>query len=434
MGALFLTWGILLLCAVALLVYGKRDFASPSFLIALAFFASFTVVICNISNWDIAEHGYYWKTTLCIMLTIISFFFGSVIVSSLSNRGNVNVAKVHLQINERTESYPYGLFCALAFVLFYLFLKFKITNIDFSSLRAFTDTLRRTYTEEKEYGFLTTQIMEALVGLAYISLHRVIIETLYLKKRITFMLLLPIILFLSATLLYTDRNIFLRFMITCLIAFVMAFNWKGITAKNNMKLTITVFFAVAAIAVVFWLYGRLKQYTSNFERMIGIYAGSGLYGFNLWLKGFDNRFTHGELMFSTVMNMLKAIGIGPGSTYSQHMEYIVYAAKNGYVFATNIYSAMRVYYQDFGLLGIIAVPFVMGMLFEKLYQLAIREKLGFWWLFYCAHIYHVIYFPIQEQFMMRFHLGLVYEIVWLVFFYELVYGIDGLWRIKIVWR
>lgn len=422
MSALFLTWLILLLCTVLLYIYGKRDFASPSFLLALSFFSTFSVVMFNIKNWDIAIHGFFWMTTLCILTAILSFFLGSTIVAQVSKRENVNEANVHIQIRDRSETYPYGLFCVLSVVLFILFLHYKIGAIDLSSFNDFTAELRKTYSEGKSYSFFTTQILEAFVGLTYISLHRVFVEAFYLKKRVNRTLFLPIVLFLGATLLYTDRNIFLRFMITGLIAFVMAFNWKGISTRNNMRLAITMVVAVIAIAGVFWYYGHLKQYTSNFERMVGIYAGSGIYGFNLWLKEFSGPFTHGEFMFSSVLNMLARFGIGSGTTLTQYFEYITYEAKNGYVFATNIYSALRIYYQDFGIFGIAGVTFGMGMLFEKLYQVAVRNKFGFWWLFYCAHIYHVIYFPILEQFMLRFHLGLVYEIFWLWFFYTLVYG------------
>lgn len=243
-------------------------------------------------------------------------------------------------------------------------------------------------------------------------------------------LFIPILLFLFGTLLYTDRNIFLRFMIFGLAAFVMSFNWKGITVRNNRKLMIKVTVAVLVIAVVFWLYGHLKEYTSDFERMVGIYAGSGIYGFNLWLQDFDNQFTNGELAFSSILTTLNALGIGQGVSLS-NFEMIAYRSRNDYVFATNIYSALRIYYQDFGIFGIIAVLFPMGIIFEMLYQTSVKRKFGFWWLFYCAHTYHILYFPIAEQFLSRFHLGLVYEVFWLWFFYYLVYGTNGLWRIKI---
>ena len=431
MAALFITWILLLLCTIAIFIYNKRDFAEPAFLFAFVFWASMTIVISNIHNWEIRHYGFEWKTTLCIIASVVAFFGGSLIVARFSDRNNLNVAEVHPQIREKGgKPYPYGLFCVLSVILFVLFLRYKVSHLDFSSLQSFTDALRKTYEEETKYGFFTTQILEILVGLAYISFHRLMADAFYYKNKVRIALFLPIGLFLVGILLYTDRNIFIRFAIFCLLAFVMAFNWKGVTAKNNLKIASIVALAVVGVAVVFWFYGHLKQYTSNFERMIGLYAGSGLYGFNLWLKRFGQQFTHGEFMFSAVLNTLSRFGIGPGSELTQKFAIMSYPAKNGYIFATNIFSALRIYYQDFGLPGVAVVSFLTGMLFEKLYQMALKGKFGFWWLFYCAHAYHFIYFPILEQLFLRFHLGLVYEIFWLWLFYYAVYGKNEWLRTK----
>lgn len=434
MVALYSTWFILFIFAIFLYKYGNRDFMSPSFLLAISFFLGFTVVVYNVQNWDIEIHGYNWRTTLCIMAAMIPFVIGSMVATAVSRKSNVNIAIADNHIAERNTNYPYFFFAILSVVLFVLFLRFKIQNFSLSSLVNFKNALHDNYATGKEYGFFTSQILEALVGLAYISFHRVVVEKYYLKKSVNKLLFMPILLFLFGILLYTDRNIFLRFAIFALAAFVLSFNWKGITSRNNRKLIFRVTIVVLLIAFVFWLYGHLKEYTSNFERMVGIYAGSGLYGFNLWLEDFDNKFTNGELMFSSVLRTLNAFGIGKGTALSQYFDLIAYRSRNNYVFATNIYSALRIYYQDFGIFGIATVSFIVGIIFEKLYQAAVRRKYGFWWLFYCAHIYHVLYFPILEQFFMRFHLGLIYEIFWLYFFYYLVYGKNGLWRIRVVAR
>lgn len=433
MTALFMTWVILFAFVLVLYVYGKSDFTSPSFFLGFVFLACYTIVIYNIRNWDIAIHGYRWETTLCVLATVLPFTLGSMIVSGASNRKNVNLAAVDPHIEKYSRNYPYLLFGLLSLAMFALFLRFKVKNLSLSSMLNFKDSLNENYSNEKEYGFFTTQILEVLVALAYISFHRVLVEKHYLKRKVHKSLFIPIVLFLFGALLYTDRNIFLRFMIFGLTSFVMSFNWKGVTRRNNRKLMLRVTLAVVAIAGLFWLYGYLKEYTSNFERMVGIYAGSGLYGFNLWLKSFNNHFTNGELSFSTLLNTLKAFGVGSGTQLSQKFEFIIYTSRNGYVFATNIYSALRVYYQDYGVPGIIAISFIMGLLFEGLYQMAVKRKYGFGWVFYCAHIYHVLYFPILEQFLTRLHLGIIYEIFWLFFFYYLVYGRHGLGRVKVVW-
>ena len=78
----------------------------------------------------------------------------------------------------------------------------------------------------------------------------------------------------------------------------------------------------------------------------------------------------------------------------------------------------------------IIIPLLTGALFEFLYLKNKRDKFGFWWMFYCSHVYPVVYYPILEQFLKRFHFGLVYEIGWLTVLYFLVYAREGLWRVK----
>lgn len=434
MDALFFTWVFLLLLTLFIYLAIKKDLSNPVFLLSVSFFLSFSVVIYNIKNWDIAIHGYYWETTQCIAASILSFALGYYLISRVTKTTSLNSLNVSFEIADRNMNYPYAIFSIISVIMFLLFVSINIGTINVGSLSSFQDSLNENYSAGKDYNFFTTQILELLVALAYINLHRIAVEKYYLKRRINPLLFVPILLFLLGALLYTDRNIFLRFMIFFLVTFVMSINWGGISVKKNKKLIIRLSLFIVVIAIVFWVYGYLKEYTSNFERMVGIYAGSGLYGFNLWLHDFDGNYSMGKYSFSAIMRTLETFGIGPGSDVSQNWEYIVYLSKNNYVFATNIYSALRPYYQDFGLTGIIVISLLMGSIFAILYKMAIRRKYGFWWLFYCAHIYHIIYMPIAEQFLIRLHLGLVYEIFWLVVLYYFVYGNKGYWKYRFVFK
>ena len=245
------------------------------------------------------------------------------------------------------------------------------------------------------------------------------------------MVFVPLGSFLIYALLSTDRNILIRFFLFGLLLFMTTYEWKKSVFARNKKLLIKVGAIVAVFALVFWAFGRMKNYKSNFERSIGIYAGSGLYAYNLWLEDFDEDYTYGKHSFSVVQNTLAAVGIGQESDVPHNSEYIIYESPNGYTFATNIYSTFRPYYQDFGMAGVAIIPGLMGVLFEFLYLLNKKDKFGFWWIFYTSHVYPVVYYPILEQFLKRFHFGLVYEIWWLVFFYFLVYAKEGLWRVKV---
>ncbi|MBO4688978.1 MAG: oligosaccharide repeat unit polymerase [Clostridiales bacterium] len=430
---LALTWGILLIFVVLSYWYYKKDFTGPLFLVCSSMLLCFTIVCMNYENWDMKKHGFYYLTTITFVLALVSFFFGTLLVRALMSYRNKPITdEIDPGIMERTKkNFPYRLFTVLSIILFlaYIFIKFRGLNL--SSFSAFKTSLRAIYDEEKTYNFFTTQLFEILVAIAYICLHRVMITRFVHKEKNKKLVYVPIVFFLIYALITTDRNILIRFFLFGLLLFVSSYEWKKSVFVRNRKLIVKVGIIGIVFALIFWGFGRMKNYKSGFDRAIGIYAGSGIYAYNLWLEGFDNNYTNGQQSFSVVQNTLAAVGIGEESKVPHNSEYTEYKSPNGYTFATNIYSAFRPYYQDFGMAGVCIIPFLTGALFEFLYLMNKRDKFGFWWMFYTSHVYPVVYYPILEQFLKRFHFGLVYEIGWLVVFYYLVYAKDGLWRVKV---
>ena len=429
---MIITWLLLMIFTAAAYFYGKRDFASPVFLLCISFWAMFSLILCNYENWDIRTQGYHALTTLLLTVFIGAFFFGSLFVRKLTDLGDEDrQRRAGALIRERSEApYPYGFFAILSIVLLALYILTSSGVPDLSSFPAFRNSLRAAYAAGKEYHFYTSQIFEMLTAAAYLALHRCMVDRFLRKRRIPLLSLVPILCFLVFVLISTDRNMLVRFFISGLVLFILSYRWDDLLHSGNRRLLRKLVLLILAAAVVFWGFGKLKNYTSDFGRAISIYAGSGIYAFNLWLPRFDRHFTNGVYTFSTIRETLSAFGIGTGSQAPDHLEFIIHLSPNGYVFATNVYSALRTYYQDFGVPGLVIIPFLSGGLFEALYQMGIRDKFGFWWLFYAAHVYPVIYYPIAEQFLLRFHLGLVYEIFWLAFFYLLVYSKRGLWQRK----
>lgn len=429
-------WILLLVMVVFSYSYYRRDFAGPWFLLCVSIWASFSIVILNYSNWDIRVHGFNSMTTISIMVTVLSFFTGSFLVRYMLQRSKNDITQgLRKETYERcSRQYPYSFFAVLSILLFILYLAIKVKSLNFRSLIAFEYTLNSIYNTEKEYNFLKTQVFEMITAIAYISLHRYMVEKYLLIQKPKKKIIVPIICFLIYSLFSTDRNTLLRFFIFGLTLFVMSYDWGNIRHSKNLKLVRKIGILVLVFAVVFWVYGKLKNYTSDFERAVGLYGGSGLYGYNLWIDDFNGNYTNGAYTFSSIRNSLSALGIGKGFTVPTHFEFIAYKSSNEYVFATNIYSAMRIYYQDYGIIGLVIFPLLTGTLFEFLYRMAMKNKYGIWWLFYASHIYPVIYYPVAEQFIRRFHFGLVYEIFWLLLFYYLVYAGNGLWRVRVVCR
>ena len=431
---LTITWIILFAFVVLSYWYYKRDLTGPHFLLCASLFLCFTMVCLNYSNWDIGTHGFSFTTMATFVVALFCFFIGTLSMRALMSYHNAPIKdEINPGIMERThKNFPYLLFAIMSVILLITYSVVKFTGVNFSSFSAFKSSLRELYEQEKTYNFITTQLFEILVAIAYICLHRIMLMKFVHKEKISKnkLVFVPIVCFLIYALLSTDRNILIRFFIFGLLSFMSTYKWKESVFVRNRKLVIKVGIIGVVFALFFWGFGKMKNYKSGFERAIGIYTGSGIYAYNLWLDDFNGGYTQGKQTFSSVQNTLAAFGIGEKSEVPSNAEFILYESPNGYTFETNIYSSFRPYYQDFGMFGVAIIPLLSGVLFEFLYLKSKRDKFGFWWVFYSSHVYPLIYYPIAEQFLKRFHLGLVYEMWWLVFLYFLVYAKNGLWRLK----
>lgn len=291
---------------------------------------------------------------------------------------------------------------------------------------------RTIYTSAKDNSssFFVHQLREIVVAIAEISIMEIMVIKYANKTRVSKGFLIPIACFALCALFSTDRNIFLRFIIYAICLWVFFFTSMRETRiqRTNKQIAKKTIMIIAVAIGVFYLLGKVKSYTSNLERMIGIYGGSGLYNFNLYLeKVTKESLQYGRETFYQFFSSLRVFGIdisgfAPNDT---ELGMVIFASPNGYIYASNIYSAMMPYVRDFGYLGVIIFPFSMSCLFEKIYLRATKMKSAYCCGLYSILIYAVVYFSMVEQFFNRFHLGMVYEIGWFSIIYFVAFGRYG---------
>lgn len=411
---------ILAILLVISFLQGGKHFAAPWFLLCLTTFASYCIVLLNSANWQVVI---YESFVLYLTTALLFFGLGCVLVASLS-RGGVPATEHKTPEEAGLErKYPLDLLLAASVLCGVLYVA-KVF-IDSGASGSLGERLRHIYdmTVNEDYtpGFLFTQLMEITVAIAYVNTYR-LMQRLYSKHdRLGIVrLLIPVAVFLVVVLFTTDRNKFLRYAIYVLALYVFFYRKNCKKPHPNVRLFVRVLILIAAAAVAFFLLGAAKQYTSGFSRAIGIYGGSGLYNFNLWLgTEFDGKLTFGASTFSSAIGSLETVfGHSFGLELAPRFDrYIVFASPNGYVYSSNIYSALMPYVQDFGYFGVVGVPFVTGMFFQFLFREASRRQYGFAVVLYCALVYQVVFYPIAEQLFRRWTLGIVYELAWLTVLY-----------------
>ncbi|MBO4235315.1 MAG: oligosaccharide repeat unit polymerase [Firmicutes bacterium] len=425
---------VFIIFTFAALMYYRKDILGPWFLLCAMMTVSFCIVLLNTKNWEVIVVP---KFTAYCSVALLSWFAGALVVRAFPI-AKINVQKSNIRIYKEQEikerisngSYPYVLLMCLSIGLTLMYLYTKIPLSSITSVESFKTALRSLYDTEKTYGFFRTQIFELIVAIAYISLYkRMSVQYMRPDRRMRIRLDIPVALFLLCTLVSTDRNILLRFMIYFVILFVMFFR-DSINLHVGRKLIVRIALLAVLAGGVFFIFGAAKQYTSNVTRALGIYGGSGLYNFNLWIKDFNGPLAYGKYTFADLQNVMSRLHFMKPSDVPFNAEFTNFVSANGYTFSSNVYSALRFYVQDFGIWGVIVVPFLTGIFFEILYVVTKLRPYGFAWVFYASSIYPVIYYPILEQLMKRMNFGRVYEIGWLVVFYFVLFSAYGITKYR----
>lgn len=420
---------ILLAIAVAVAyVRGKRDLLSPWFLLCLALFVSFFIVLINYANWEVHIYAVF---TLYVMTAVVAFGLGTAVVGNRKS----NTAAICIDTQKYTKrKYPTFALMSISLLVTAVYLIKVIIDAGVGS-GGFSGLLRGIYNNivDNKYspGAFFNQLREISCAIAYMSMFRLIIRLYSKNDKVSIIgLAVPIVLFLALSLISSDRNIFLRYAIFAICVWVIVYRGRKKKVKNimvkkttNREVIVKGLLLIVIVFVIFYLFGKAKLYTSNFGRMLGIYGGSGLYNFNMWLHGFNGPHRFGQMTFHTLLTtigtLLSPLGIRFNLS-SADIGFITYSAANGYVYSSNIYSALACYVMDFGYIGVIVFPFILGVIFQAISNRA-KVKGGFATFAFCLLIYPLIYFPIAEQFFGRFHLGFVYEIVWAAIVYHSIY-------------
>lgn len=416
---------ILIVFTIISYIGGKRSFVSPWFLLCIIFLASYLLLLINYNNWNVSISSQF---ILYISSAIIAFGLGCLLVNHLNKLVAVK------PVCNKTDSlgkviklkYPLNLFLILTVLLSAVYI-LKILS-DAGDGGSFTDKLRRIYEMGNKYspGFIFTQCREIITAIAYVNTYRILIRIYSKKDTISLIkLLIPVIAFFVVVIISTERNFLLRYAIYFLCLWIMVYKSMHNQKNVNLKILAHVVVISAVIVFLFFIMGKAKQYQSGFFKMISIYAGSGLNNFNLWIQDFNEPLLLGQSTFTTFLDsfgtITKIFGFNINASVSQFDPFIEFVSPNGYVYGSNIYTSLRPYIEDFGYLGVIIVPFIVGMFFQWLYCRAMRKSFSFAWVIYAMLIYSVIYFPIGEQLFRRFHLGLLYELVWIYFVYWFVF-------------
>jgi oligosaccharide repeat unit polymerase len=172
-----------------------------------------------------------------------------------------------------------------------------------------------------------------------------------------FLLLAAVIGLTSVSRYETTVNIVFLVFTYC---FVSGLDRRGMTRPRLVR----VLLPLAALAVLFFVIDSLLQKSAIYnraDRLTGFlyhlfwYLASPLAALNELLTTFDGRYHLGQYTFFPLYKWLCRLHVAPEADISVFGEFVFVP------YVANTYTWLRNFYEDFGLIGVAAVPYILGL-------------------------------------------------------------------------
>jgi oligosaccharide repeat unit polymerase len=180
-----------------------------------------------------------------------------------------------------------------------------------------------------------------------------------------------------------------------------------------------------SLCVVLVLFYQLRYFkagdSSQFTPLyyISMYIGAPIKLFDLYIKNpIGESIIWGQETFAILNSNLTTLGFRDTSI-ARHLEFRGIGALS----LGNVYGAPRRYYQDFGVMGLISLVFILSLLFHMMYgkiKYSLKRSVDFYCIIYCYLFTAIIIFPIDDIIYSQISIGYFFNIVFLYMLYLIV--------------
>lgn len=417
--------GILILFFISFFLF-KKNILNPSVILCSVFLVSLFFSILNVKKWRIV---FYLNTVSVILGTIIVFILGNSIIYLLPQNTKINkknLIKKKIQI----KKIPFKIIFLINLLsLTLLYKNFQeVYQLSLIGGNPGGYNLMLYYARNAKSLFFTLSRLITygsyfVKAVAYICFFLFSYLTIFDKFKIkNLFLLFSVIIYCCFIILSTGRTEFIYLLIYILVTFFILYQ-----QKYNFKVTKKIIFYGILTLIIFFiifiltgLFTGKTQASKNIFEMLSIYAGSSLPAFNIYMnnstKTLDTYF--GENTLFLIYDILRKLNYGIPKLYIPY-EFIYF----GEIY-TNIYGAIRRYYEDFGIGGLFIIVFLLGIFYGVFFNFASYKKNNFFVLIlYASFCFPIFEFPIEERFfMLLFPQGFIYNFIALgITYYFLIY-------------
>lgn len=360
---------VLLTCTVAILfftyIFSNNDIMFPGCIICIVWIFGELCVIYNIDYWNVAISG---KTTLIYLSTISVFVVMCFLGDYLGRRGfrGFNVKQDNVKLTTEISRRYVTLFTVFNFIAMLSVVVSVWKTAGISSMRdsnAYAIAMSQYRGSEESLPGMVKQLYKIMKCDSYIFMYLFCIRK---KDRKSVLYLFPGILFCIASLSTGSRTDLLHFFIAMLVVvYISTQEKRNWSAKPNFKYIIGCIMAVGLFLLFFnyvkTFVGRLNG--SDPLRYITSYAGGSIQLFDMYLKNPTSKSEQfGQLSLYSFWQNMEKLRLATWKPCG--LEFRV---SNGHLIG-NLYTSIRRYYQDFGLLGNYILQSIFAIFYSFWYR------------------------------------------------------------------
>ncbi len=386
--------------------FQKKDYFSASFLACIMFAFSVFINLINAYRWGT---DYSWKAIRIIVLGLLMLSIGEHIIKS---NFIIRVKKNHVYDDIKGKKcYPIiinfttmMIIIIISGICFWTGLKNLAkrlgTNEVFLSLR----TARRLFTSGKiNTGFAGRFTFSINKAIALIMIYIILYNIIICSKRLAISHIIPILIFAFQAIFSTGRTVYLRFIAYTFIVYGVLYVYKnGNRRRAHKKIIVIAVISLILFAIVFTYAGRVLGkgiYNSPID-VFYYYSGSSINLFNQYITRdmFQKNTIFGEHTLYGIYNALHYINPNIEHVVNPALEFTFIPNWN-----SNIYTAFRRYYQDYGIWGTMVICFFLGNYYGILETHAFKNIENGWkTIFYAYSMYPIIEIAIEERFLINY--------------------------------
>lgn len=370
-----LFFSLLMLVGIEIYLF-NHDYMNPSIIMTGTYLISAFVLMLNSGIWgNISLATFSYITGANIIMVSICYVLRPRFSAVRKSSGCIITA---------TQTGIIILFNLIAGILFYK----EVCRIAYqmgasSEISSIMSNYRRAmlFSEMNDisvhFNKIVMQMMKVSTGFAYVSLYKIIELTHagYRFKDIKNYYFI-IVSFLCIAWEQTSRLVYLQFILAGIVmvgVFSQSINLK-IFYRNNKRVVNRILIICIVFIILFFVSRNVlgRNVTTRLWDYVSVYASGSIVAFNQYLKSSSPELSSSNIYqketFGAIYRLLYKLGI---ISYAESTSLdFVYIADSG---KTNVYTAMRRWINDYGLIGMIVLQSVFAFFFSALYRVT-REK------------------------------------------------------------